>query len=146
MKKVSAAASWRRAKTSNGKSPNGSSAEAFHDIERLIARKQWAKARRAIQELLVFHPADHWLWMHLGATYYEQKKYDRALKCAEHAVHLDPDCPLAMWHYAAALYMTGRTSAAVWLLDRRWRRQERERNKRTKHRDDDMPNPRSMDL
>jgi len=113
MKKANAAAKWAKAKTKNARSRNGSNGEAFHVVERWIARKSWSKARAAIQELLVYHPADHWLWMHLGATYYEQKQYDKALKCCEHAVQLQPDCPLVLWHYAGALHMAGRSSAAL---------------------------------
>lgn len=113
MKKASAAAGWAKAKTKSAKSRNGSNGEAFHEVERLLARKGWSKARAAIQELLVFHPSDHWLWMHLGATYYEQREYEKALKCCEHAVKLQPDCPLALWHYAGALQMAGRTGAAL---------------------------------
>ncbi len=85
-------------------------------IERLIKKKQWSRARAALQEALALDPDDHWLWMHLGLTYYEQKKYEPALKCCEHAIRLAPDCALAKWHFAGALAMTGheRQALEIW--------------------------------
>lgn len=113
MKKASGAAKWGREKTRNGGSRNGSSADRFRAIEELLEAKQWSAAKAAIQEAFVFHPGDHWLWMHLGLCYYEQQDYEKALKCSEHAVQLEPDCPLAMWHYAGSLAMAGRMSGAL---------------------------------
>lgn len=112
-KKANGAVSWPRAKTRNGKSRNGSNGEAVREIERFLEHKQWSKARAAIQECLVFHPTDHWLWMHLGLTYFEQKKYEQALKCCEHALRLASECPLAKWHYAGCLSMVGRDQEAL---------------------------------
>jgi tetratricopeptide (TPR) repeat protein len=104
---------WSRARTKNGKSRNGSKGNYFAEIEALIARRQWTRARHLIQEGLVFHPTDHWLWLNLGLTYYEQKSYEKALKCSEYAVQLQPDCPLALWHYAGTLAMTGNENSAL---------------------------------
>ncbi len=88
------------------------------DVEKLIQEKKWARARALIQEELVSAPTDHWLWMTLGLTYYEQKRYDKALACSKRAVELQPSCPLALWHYAGALFMSGRESAAlaIWTI------------------------------
>jgi len=55
-KKVRGESALAKAKTRNAKSRNDSNGEAFHVIERLIARRYWSKARAAIQELLVFAP------------------------------------------------------------------------------------------
>jgi hypothetical protein len=82
-------------------------------IERVLRAKNWKRARALIQEELVYEPTDHWLWLHLGLTYYEQKLYEQALKCSEWAVQLQSSCPLALWHLAGAQYMTGNESAAV---------------------------------
>jgi tetratricopeptide (TPR) repeat protein len=94
---------------------------AVANIEKLIDQRKWMKARAAIQEELVSAPNSHWLWMMLSSTYYEQKQYEKALHASKHAVELEPSCPLALWHYASALYMSGRESAAlaIWnvLLD-----------------------------
>lgn len=83
------------------------------EIEQLIEKKHWKRARAAVQEALVFSPTDHWLWMSLGLTYYEEKQYEKALECSKHALELQPDCPLALWHYAGALFMNGQESAAL---------------------------------
>ncbi len=82
-------------------------------IENLLAAKKWLQARALLQEKIVTDPGDHWLWMHLGLTYYEKKDYDRALSCSKRAVELQPDCALALWHYAGSLVMSGREQAAV---------------------------------
>jgi tetratricopeptide (TPR) repeat protein len=83
------------------------------DIERLVAEAKWAQARTRIQEELVFHPTDHWLWLTLSLTYYEDKDYAKALECSQRALQLEPACPLALWHYAGSLYMTGQETAAL---------------------------------
>lgn len=104
---------WAKAKTRNGKSRTGSRDKNIQEIERLIDERRWTKARARLQEELVYNPADHWLWLALSLTYYEQKKYEQALKCSEWAIHLKPACPLALWHYAGSLYMCGRGAAAL---------------------------------
>jgi tetratricopeptide (TPR) repeat protein len=83
------------------------------EIEQLVNRKQWGKVRTQVQEDLISAPTDHWLWMTLGLSYYEQKHYEKALECSKRAVELQPDCPLALWHYAGALFMSGREDAAI---------------------------------
>jgi tetratricopeptide (TPR) repeat protein len=88
------------------------------EIETLIEKKLWSKARSALLEELITHPMDHWLWASLSLTYYEEKDYDKALECGKRAVQLAPECPLALWHYAGSLYMAGRPSSAlaVWTM------------------------------
>jgi len=88
------------------------------DIESLIEQKQWAKARESIHEGLEDAPTDHWLWLTPSLTYYEQKKYAKALQCSQRAVELQPSCPLALWHFAGALFMNGREDAAlvIWTI------------------------------
>jgi tetratricopeptide (TPR) repeat protein len=66
-----------------------------------------------LHEELIYDPADHWLWLTLSLTYYEQKKYEQALKCSEWAVHLEPACPLALWHYAGSLSICGHGASAL---------------------------------
>ena len=87
-------------------------------IEKLVAAKQWTKARKAIKEELLSDPTDHWLWTTLGLTCYEQRQYQKALEYSERAVKLAPDCPLVLWDYAGCLQMNGRESAAlaIWTL------------------------------
>jgi hypothetical protein len=88
------------------------------EIEELVEQKKWTAARKLIQEELISAPTDHWLWLTLSLTYYEQKKYEKALQCSKRAVELQPDCPLALWHYAGSLFMSGREDAAlaIWIL------------------------------
>jgi len=87
-------------------------------IESLIGQKRWREARAMIQEELISAPTSHWLWTTLGLTYYEQKKYKKALECSKRAVELQPDCPLVLWDYAGTLLMNGRSEAAlaIWTL------------------------------
>jgi tetratricopeptide (TPR) repeat protein len=92
--------------------------KAMTEIEALLDGKKWKTARARIQEELLASPSDHWLWMHLGLTYYEEKDYEKALACSKRAVELEPNCALALWHYAGSLVMTGKETAAVaiWTL------------------------------
>lgn len=87
------------------------------DIQKLLDSEQWEKAQEAIQRELLVKPDDHWLWFTLSSTFYERKEYDMALRVSQHAVRLAPDCPLALWHFAGALYMTGheQDAFAIWL-------------------------------
>src|SRR5205085_143416 len=55
---------------------------------------------------------DHWLWSRLSGVKYEQRDYQGALDAAEKALAIVPDCPLALWSYAGALDMLGRTREA----------------------------------
>jgi tetratricopeptide (TPR) repeat protein len=98
---------------SSGKSQNGSRDKALRRIDLLVQKKAWKKARTLLHEELVFQPADHWLWLTLSSAYYEDKEYEKALRCAEWAVQFEPRCPLALWHYAGALYMTDSEPAAM---------------------------------
>lgn len=87
-------------------------------IGRLLQRRLWKKARASIERELLFSPHDHWLWFSLSSACYELKDYEMALKCARRAVEYAPECPLALWHYAGALYMTGQEDAAfaIWMV------------------------------
>jgi tetratricopeptide (TPR) repeat protein len=117
-RKASVEGAWRKGKTRNDKRRNGSEDSRTAAIESRLQQQDWSGARALIQEELVFQPTDHWLWMSLGLTYYEQQQYEKALKCNEYAVQLQPDCSLALWHYAGALYMTSSESSAlaIWTM------------------------------
>lgn len=112
------AKSWGRAKTRNAKSPIGSRDKAVRTIERLLAAEKWQEAQALLHKELLHAPTDHWLWMMLSETYYEQFEYETALECAKRAVELAPQCPMALWHYGGCLSMTGQERAAltVWTL------------------------------
>ena len=117
-KKGSGASSWAKGKKRNAKSQTGSSDDAVAAIERALDGKDWAHARALLHEELVFAPTDHWLWMHLSLAYYEDRQYDKALACSKRAIELKPQCPLALWHYAGCLFMSGYEDAArnVWTI------------------------------
>jgi len=121
MKKVKGENLWVKAKTRNDKNRNGFKGEALSKVEKLLAKKDWKRARFLLQEELLSEPMDHWLWMMLSLALYEERDYEKALLCSQRAVQLKPDCPLALWHYAGDLYMTGHEPSAlvIWnmLLD-----------------------------
>jgi tetratricopeptide (TPR) repeat protein len=115
---ANAASAWPRAKTKNGRIKTGSSAKQSRTIQRLLAAEKWQEAQQLLHRELIHAPTDHYWWMMLSETYYEQFEYDTALECAKRAVELAPQCPLALWHYAGCLSMTGQERAAlsVWAL------------------------------
>lgn len=88
------------------------------EIDKLVAAEKWTKARTLILDQLLAAPTDHWLWTTLGLTFYEQRRYEKALQCSRRAVALAPDCPLVLWDYAGCLYMCGHGDAAlaIWTL------------------------------
>ncbi len=82
-------------------------------IETLIGAEQWEQAQREIEKELENGPEDHWLWSRLSGVKYERKDYGGALKAAEKALEIVPDCPLALWSYAGALEMLGKPAEAM---------------------------------
>ena len=66
------------------------------EIEGLLASEDWTGARRAIRLRLRHAPDDHWLLSRLALTYYEQRKYKKALEIERQALRLAPRCPLAL--------------------------------------------------
>jgi tetratricopeptide (TPR) repeat protein len=109
---------WPRAKTKSAGKRTGSNASSAKAIQRLLTAENWQQAQVLLHKELIHAPTDHWLWMMLSETYYEQFDYETALACAKRAVELAPQCPLALWHYAGCLSMTGqeRAALAVWTL------------------------------
>jgi tetratricopeptide (TPR) repeat protein len=95
---------------------------ASNRIEVLIGQGAWESAQKAIEKQLVKEPDDHWLWARLSTVKHEQRDYQGALDAAEKALDIVPDCPLALWSYAGALDMLGKTKEAgkvyLWLLRR----------------------------
>lgn len=91
-------------------------------IEDHIRREEWKKARVLISKVLKTNKNDHWLISRLATTYYEEGKYEKAMKLEEKARRLAPHCPLVLWGYASALDMLEQEAKAIriWkrLLDR----------------------------
>src|SRR5438067_1965603 len=86
---------------------------ASNRIEDLIKQGEWAAAQEAIEKRLEKEADDHWLWSRLADMRYEQHDYQGALKAAETAKEIVPDCPLALWSYAGALDMLGKNKEAL---------------------------------
>lgn len=109
---------WAGAKTRSAGSRTGSRGKAIKEIERLLVAEKWKEAQPLLHKELLHSPTDHWLWMMLSETYYEEFDYETALECAKRAVELAPQCPLALWHYAGCLSMNGqeRAALAAWTL------------------------------
>jgi tetratricopeptide (TPR) repeat protein len=91
-------------------------------IEALIEAEDWPSARRAIRAELRSSPKHHWLLTRLGLTYYEQRRYRRALEYALLALSEAPNCPLVLWDYAGTLQMLGQHQAALKVYRRLIRR------------------------
>jgi tetratricopeptide (TPR) repeat protein len=90
-------------------------------INGLLEREQWVKARALIQKELKREPDSHWLMTQLGATYYEQRQYKKALGLLLKSLDIVADCPLTLWHLAGTLgalgYHTGALRIFTWLLE-----------------------------
>jgi tetratricopeptide (TPR) repeat protein len=117
-KKANVGSALANAKTKNGNKGTGSCDKTAKAIDRLLAAEKWQEAQSLLHWELIHAPTDHYWWMMLSETYYEQFEYETALECAKRAVELAPQCPLALWHYAGCLSMTGqeRAALAVWTL------------------------------
>lgn len=97
-------------------------ARAGTNIERLIAREDWIRARETIREELRLKPESHWLLSRLALTYYEQRRYAKALELESRALQLAPKCPLALWGFAGAKEMLGDSRGALVIYGRLIRR------------------------
>ncbi len=82
-------------------------------IESLLAAGEWESAEKVVTKQLAKEPDDHWLWSRLSGAKYERRDHQGALEAAEKALEFVPDCPLALWSYAGAVEMLGRTRDAV---------------------------------
>ena len=94
----------------------------MNPIEAAVRGHDWLGARRLIQRELRSKPTDHWLVSRLGLTYYEQRRYRKALEVARQAYRLAPRCPLVLWDYAGTLQMNGRHRDALSVYRRLVRR------------------------
>jgi len=74
-------------------------------INKLFKEEKWLEAREFLLEWLKENPDSHWLLTRIATTYYQENKYDIALKYVEQALKIAPQCPLVLWNYAETLYM-----------------------------------------
>jgi tetratricopeptide (TPR) repeat protein len=90
-------------------------------IDDLMQSEQWEKARALITKELEKEPDSHWLLTQLGATYYEQRRYKKALGLLLKSLDIVADCPLTLWHLAGTLdaleYPAGALRIYTWLLE-----------------------------
>jgi tetratricopeptide (TPR) repeat protein len=87
--------------------------ETSQTIERLFRKGEWRQARLQISRGLRKSSDDHWLLTRLAMTYYEERRYSKALEITEKALGLAPSCPLVLWDYACSLDMTGNQEKAI---------------------------------
>jgi tetratricopeptide (TPR) repeat protein len=87
--------------------------EQLNIFYRLYDEEKWVEARTVLFELINKEPDNHWLFSRLASTYYEERKYEKALEYSEKALHLKPHCPLVLWDYAGELDMLGRDEEAI---------------------------------
>ncbi len=82
-------------------------------IEQLLERGAWSAARKVLERELHGDPANHWLLTQLGVTYYEQRRYKRALDLFRESHAIVDDCPLTLWNLAGALDALGKHTQAI---------------------------------
>ena len=83
------------------------------EITALLDSESWVEARKLIKKELIKDTHNHWLLIRLSLTFYEEKKYQKALEVGEKALDLAPKCPLVRWNVAGALQMVGRGEEAI---------------------------------
>ena len=82
-------------------------------INRLFSQEAWTKAQDMLLAALAKKPEDHWLLTRLSTTYYEQKKYAKALQIVRQAQRVAPNCPLVLWDLAGTLEMLEKDQEAI---------------------------------
>jgi tetratricopeptide (TPR) repeat protein len=90
-------------------------------INDLFERCEWEQARRLLEKEREQDPNNHWVLTQLGVTFYEQKKYEEALKLLLASLKIVGDCPLTLWNLAGTLDALGNYTDAMqiytWLLE-----------------------------
>lgn len=87
-------------------------------IEAHFQREEWEKARTLLEREREQDPANHWLLTQLGVTFYEQRRYDDALKLFLASRKLVADCPLTLWNLAGTLDALGMPARALRIYTR----------------------------
>jgi len=82
-------------------------------IDLLFEQENYPIARKILLKELKENPNDHWLLTRISTTYYEEKKYKKALDFSKKAIQFAPDCPLTQWDHAGDLEMTGNLCNAI---------------------------------
>jgi tetratricopeptide (TPR) repeat protein len=87
---------------------------SFSDkIYRLFKNEAWAEARSLLEAERERCPDDHWVITQLGVTYYEEGRYEEALKLFLASFAIVEDCPLTLWNLAGTYSALGKQSRAI---------------------------------
>jgi tetratricopeptide (TPR) repeat protein len=92
------------------------------EIWRLFRAEDYARARSLLQKALLDEPDSHWLLTRIGATLYEERRYDEALAYSKRAHAIAPRCPLVLWDLAGCHDMLGEAESAICIYERLIRR------------------------
>jgi tetratricopeptide (TPR) repeat protein len=84
----------------------------------LLEAEDYTGARALLQARLDAEPDSHWVLTRLGTTYYEERRYEDALRFALRAHELAPKCPLVLWDLAGTREMLDHDDEALRLYDR----------------------------
>lgn len=82
-------------------------------INALFQRSEWKKARQLLEKEQEKDPSAHWVLTQLGVTFYEERRYKKALQFFEASKQIVPDCPLTIWNFAGTLDSLGRHTEAL---------------------------------
>jgi tetratricopeptide (TPR) repeat protein len=82
-------------------------------VERSMADQRWEVAREAAVAGLALKPSEHWFLERLAAAEYQLGNYAESLSLADRALASEPQCFLATWDRAEALYALGDVDAAL---------------------------------
>jgi tetratricopeptide (TPR) repeat protein len=89
-------------------------------INDLFRQCKWEEARKILQLERERDPRSHWVLTQLGVTFYEQLRYEDALKIFLASLNILGDCPLTLWNLAGTLDSLGKHAGAMqiytWLL------------------------------
>ncbi len=89
-------------------------------INSLFCQCKWEQARNILEVARERSPRDHWVLTQLGVTFYEQHKYEDALKLFLASRDIVDNCPLTLWNHAGTLDALGKHTEAmqiyIWLL------------------------------
>ena len=82
-------------------------------FEKISNKEQTIRSRKKVLRRLRKSPWDVWLLAKLSYLYWEEGKYQEALKAGKKAFKLAPYNPIIMWDYGRALYMNRRISESL---------------------------------
>ena len=82
-------------------------------INEALERDDTVAARTMIRREIRLSGEDHWLLTTLAVTYYEERRYNLALRYHERALALAPRCPNVLRDYAYTLYMLDHLDHAI---------------------------------